>query len=149
MTPHNVPDEHRIARYCTPSNVSRGSSLSNDTVHFEAFIPKSLDQNRLSMNWLETFSSNQMIALHCIRCFYGKAFDLRRNGRFVVLETQDVKGVISAMGQTPAVFSDPTEENPSHILVLVDGSDPDLMQVAMDLAALANNQGMLAYALSS
>ena len=99
------------------------------------------------MNWLEVFSGCQMVALHCIRCFYGKTFTLRANGRFVVLKTQHVKDVISALGHVPEVFSTPTAEDPSHILVT--GFDPDPMQVATDLTTLANEHGTLAYALSS
>ena len=118
---------------------------------FEAFLPRRRDKGQLSMNWLEVFSTTQWVALHCIRCFYGKVFTLEHNGRFVVLNVQQVKDVIMAAGNVPTVVSAPTAEDPSHTLVGRVEHDP--MQVATDLvtelAALANERGTLARALSS
>ena len=103
------------------------------------------------MDWLEVFSAYPIVALHCIRSFYGKVFTLEPNGRFVVLNVQHVKDVIRAAGNCPTVVSAPTAEDPSH--TLAGRVEPDPMQVATDLVtkltALSNEHGTLARALSS
>ena len=142
MTAYEVPDHHEITRYCPEYRVHHGSSIDEDAIRYQAFVPRPRDNNRLSVSWLETFSGCPMIALHCIRSFFGKVFGLEEDGRFVVLNVRDVKEVIRAARNIPLVVSDPTPEDPSHVQVA--GFEIDKVQVATDLATLANEYGRLA-----
>ena len=142
MNAHQIPNDHRVARYCTPDRVRRGASVNDDVIRYGAFMPRQKDQGRLSSDWLEVFGRSQIVALHCIRCFFGKTFGLKGDGRFVVLGIEEVKEVIRATGNSPAVVSDPTPENPSHALLT--GFELEAMQVAIDLATLANEHGWIA-----
>ena len=131
MTEYEIPDHHQITRYCTPDRVNHGSSINEDEIRYQAFVPRARDKNRLSMNWLAAFSECPMVALHCIRCFFGKVFELKGDGRFVVLDVQDIKDVIRATRNAPSVVSNPTAKDPSHVRVT--GFDLYEMQVATDL----------------
>ena len=125
-----LPEEHQVARHCTPSRVEDGLPL------VEAFTLKQ-DKEYLSVNWLEYFNAPDLTAaVECVReAFRNKRYTLRPNGRFAVLNVEAAKyAVHKATEALPAIKHRPCPNDPSHAGIF--GGTTHNFAIAVQLAAL-------------
>ena len=125
-----LPDEHHVARYCTPSRVEDGLPL------VEAFTLRQADEY-LSVNWLEYFNTPDLTtAVECVREAFGtKQYKLGPNGRFAVLNVEAAKyAAQKATGALPAIKHRPCPNDPSHAGIF--GGTTHNFAIAVQLAAL-------------
>jgi len=96
-----IGPDHHIARYCSPITCQGGE------ISHKAFR---LDDNGVSVNWLEHFQGPREIQIDRIRNDVSKQLDIKENGRFAVLKIRVVESVYKPM----FVQHEPSESNPSH-----------------------------------
>lgn len=96
-----IGSDHHIARYCNPKTCQGGE------ISHRAFR---LDDNGVSVNWLEYFQGSRESQIDRIRSDVSKQLDIRENGRFAVLQIRSIESVFKSM----YVQHEPSENNPSH-----------------------------------
>ena len=135
MTNQPLPNDDHISRYCKPSAIDEsGMPMVN------AFSLRQ-GEDHLSVNWLEFFDETELkAAVERVReVFRSKDFQVRPNGRFVVLNVGAAKiAVHEAVGRTLNIDHLPLSDDPSHAGIL--GYASEDLAVTVELAALVTSQ---------
>lgn len=97
-----APEDH-IARYCRPG------ACSGDEILKEAFLPRE-NEHGISVNWAEYFSGSLASQIDQIREDISQQLQLRRGGRFAVLQAGAVREGTTILRVEHA----PEDGNPSH-----------------------------------
>ena len=111
MKTNQLPDDHHLSRYCKPS------ALGKDGLPLAAAFILRKDETCLSVNWLEYYGLESVE--YCVemvrRTFAAKGFNLRPNGRFVVITVDSAKEAIkAATGTLGRVDHCPLPNDQSH-----------------------------------
>ena len=113
MLGNDLPEEHHISRYCSPSSINKFHGLPTAA----AFMLRKTD-DFLSVNWLDYFNKGDInLSIDCVRqVFIEKGFQIKANGRFVSLNVGDVISVIYSHLQSSDISIKhlPVEDDPSH-----------------------------------
>ena len=127
MTGERLPDQDHIARYCAPRQVEDGLP------RWGAFQPRA-GEGYLSVNWLEFFGDSDLTAaVDAMRGVFGATFNLRRSGRFVVLNVGSVtRRIQETTGRSVRAEHLPNDDNPSHAGLV--GYSHDDTEVARTIA---------------
>ena len=105
-----LPSNDDIARYCKPSEYDLGANMPL----VGAFLRRQ-DEPDLSVNRLQFFQgANKSSAVDCIRAEVGTHYQLRPNGRFVVLNVGDVQSAAKQKGHDVNIIFTPEPLRPSH-----------------------------------
>ena len=130
-----LPEDDHISRYCKPSAIAEsGLPLAS------AFGLRQ-GEEYLSVNWLEYFRLPELsAAVEKVReAFRSKGYQVRPNGRFVVLNIGAAKRMVfEGVRCVLRINHHPLANDPSHASIL--GYGPDDLMVAVELAALATPQ---------
>ena len=109
-----LPDGDEIARYCKPSEYDL--DLSEPT--FLAFMRRN-NENDVSVNRLQYFNGhNRAGAVDCTRREVGAYYELRPNGRFVVLSVSRAKAAAKRVGFDIGIIYSPKPSSPSHSSII-------------------------------
>ena len=133
MTCGNVPDCDHITHY-----VKRTKILDDDSVDGSAFRESALDDDGLSVNWLEYFiDGNESERLYAVACKIQQ--ETRHNGRFAEMKIRDVVRRLAARNHVSNVKHDPQGAknghgpDPSHCLIQgLPTHDPEEIKVVAD-----------------
>jgi hypothetical protein len=118
-----LPIDNHVARYCRPGDFDRKKDRPKVTA-FQRSWKESSDPDLLSclepylsVNWLEIFPVNGRDAqVECVRLvFERKKYEVRPNGRFVVLNVGAAKAKARQIGATCLQITHmPTDVDPTH-----------------------------------
>ena len=103
MSCGSLPDSDRVAKYCGLEKHQDGEPLE---VAFQ------VDDDHISANWIDYFSSDVDLALDKIRATFG--LQLGAMGAYPVLAVQNVKRAIAAANAIPDILHCPEGSNESH-----------------------------------
>lgn len=135
MLDQSLPKDDHISRYCKPS------VMADNGLPMASAFGLRQGEEYLSVNWLEYFHLTDLSpAVEKVReAFRSKGYQVRPNGRFVVLNIGAAKRVvIEGVRCVLRINHHPLEEDPSHACIL--GYGPDDLMVAVELAALVKAQ---------
>ena len=105
-----LPAESEIARYCKPSDFDSRT----DEPRVSAFQTRPRERD-LSVNYLDYYSrDSREDNVLAIRLEVGANLQLRRNGRFLVLEVGRAISAAKSVGQNIDVAFTPKPKQPSH-----------------------------------
>lgn len=105
-----LPGGDEVARYCKPNDYD----LAEDKPRVTAFIRRETEDD-ISVNRLQFFLGHGRVgSVDCIRSEVGKHYELRRNGRFVVLNVTSAKTAAHSKGFTIDIIYTPKPSRPSH-----------------------------------
>lgn len=139
MSGVEIEEEHHISRYCKPSVIDNGLPAT------EAFLLRS-GEEYLSVNWLEYFGMPDLAqAINCVRqVFLDKGYDIKVGGRFVSLQVNKVKKVISGYSHLSVrIIHKPSKDDPSHCGVFgFSGHASTDELIALKIARLAHAEDM-------
>ena len=99
------------------------------------------NEEYLSVNWLEFFGSlERETAVQSIRgVFHSKGYRLRRNGRFAILNIEDIRELSHEIGKSSLrVEHLPLENDASHAGIL--GYTADDFSIALEIKALVGTK---------
>lgn len=124
-----IPDTDHVSRYCKPSVVENGLPLVG------AFVPRPTEEF-VSVNWLEYLDSeNLAFALEKVRArFQSRGYDLRLNGRFVVLGVGRSRVSASEIQRQIHFEHLPLQDDDSHSGIF--GIDEDDLAIAAEIVRL-------------
>ncbi len=125
-----LPDDDHVIRYCKPT------AVEDDLPSVSAFKIRA-NEDHLSVNWLEYFGVlDRPTAVQRIReAFHAKGFQLRKNGRFAVLNVDDIRSIAQDIAYNSLrVEHLPLEDDPSHAGIL--GYSPEDIAIATEIKAL-------------
>lgn len=135
MLDQSLPKDDHISRYCKPSVIAQ-----NGLPMASAFGLRQ-GEEYLSVNWLEYFHLTDLsIAVEKVReAFRNKGYQVRPNGRFVVLNIGEAKRMVfEGVKCVLHINHHPLANDQSHACIL--GYGPDDLMVAVELAALVTPQ---------
>ena len=130
----SLPPEHHVAHYCSPIQVGQ------DGLPLVPAFKMKQGHDHLSVNWLEYFGSDDIAQgiVHVRQAFVQRAYGLKRNGRFAVLNVDAARKQVKAgAGRDVRILHWPESNDPSHSGVF-DYTSEDL-QVALDLKSLVTS----------
>ena len=105
-----LPDSDEIARYCKPSEYDLDAGMPM----IGAFLRRQNEPD-LSVNRLQFFQgADRPSAVDCVRTEIGNHYQLRPNGRFVVLNVGDVQSAAKDRGYDVNIIYTPEPLRPSH-----------------------------------
>ena len=105
-----LPGSDEVARYCKPSEYD----LDENMPLVGAFLRRQ-DEPDLSVNRLQFFQgADRSSAVDCVRAEVGDHYQLRRNGRFVVLNVGGVQSAAKQNGFDVSIIYTPEPLRPSH-----------------------------------
>lgn len=136
MTCGSIPDCDHITHYVRPSKV-----LDDDSVDGSAFRGGALDDDGLSVNWLEYFiDGSETERLYAVACKIQQ--ETRRNGRFAEMNIREVMDRLAIRSYTGSVIHDPQGAknghgpDPSHSLIRgLPNNDPEEIEIVADAIA--------------
>lgn len=145
MKGDTLPPDHHFSRYGSPG------TIDDDLPNSGAFKPREVD-GHLSINWLEYFDGLAIEqAVDAVReALIADEFDIRRNGRFLVLEvTRARNAILDGTGKSVSIlhWPDDTVENwpdddlnPSHSGIF--GYEASDVEVALELSQLISEDAV-------
>ena len=105
-----LPSSDDIARYCKPT----AYDVSEDTPLVGAFLRRPNEPD-LSVDRLQAYQeADRLTAIGLIREAVGDQYELRPNGRFVVLHVANVQSVAQQEGCDVGIIYTPKPSQPSH-----------------------------------
>ena len=117
MTCGNVPDHDHVTHYVRPSKV-----LDDDSIDGSVFRESALDDDGISVNWLEYFADkNESERLRAVALSIQQ--ETRTNGRFAEINVGEIVECLDARNGPGRVKHDPQEArnghgpDPSHCLI--------------------------------
>ena len=136
MTCGNLPNHDHITHYVRPSKV-----LDDDSVDGSAFRENALDDDGLSVNWLEYFAcESESGRLHTVALKIQQ--DTSRNGRFAEMNVGEVVERLAKRKHLSNVKHDPQGArnghgpDPSHSLIQgLPNQDPEEIKIVADAIA--------------
>ena len=115
-----LPSSDDITRYCKPSEYDHSANMPM----VGAFLRRQGEPD-LSVNRLQFFQgANKSSSVDCIRAEVGTHYQLRRNGRFVVLNVGGVQSAAKQKGYDVNVIYTPEPVRPSHSSIVDIPSTP-------------------------
>ena len=133
MTGDPLPDSDHVSRYCRPGTIEQGRAGP------DAFMPR-IGEAYLSVNWLEVFDAVDVAtAVELMRAVVSQSFDVRPNGRFVVLSVGDAKrGIRDSAGLRLRIEHLPTAVDQSHSAIFMPPENS--VALAVELATLGESE---------